>query len=51
MWNGKANTSDSAMKAAEWSSHRRVHQFSGNDSQTYGGHSINIDRDYLNVKL
>ena len=51
LWNGKANTSDSVMKASEWSDHRRVHQFSGNDSQTYGGHSINIDRDYLNVKL
>jgi hypothetical protein len=51
LWNGKANTSDSVMRATEWSSHRRVHQFSGNDSKNYGGDSINIDRDYLNVKL
>ena len=51
LWNGKANTSDSVMRATEWSSHRRVHQFSGNDSQNYRGDWINIDRDYLNVKL
>jgi hypothetical protein len=51
LWNGKANTSDSVLKVTEWPTHRRVHQFSGNDSQSYGGDSINIDRDYLNVKL
>ena len=51
LWNGKANTSDSVLRAREWSSHRRVHQFAGNDAQSYGGDSINIDRDFLNVKL
>jgi|HubBroStandDraft_1064217.scaffolds.fasta_scaffold121424_2 hypothetical protein len=51
LWNGKANTSDSVLRTAEWSSHRRVHQFAGNDAQSYGGDSINIDRDFLNVKL
>jgi hypothetical protein len=51
LWNGKANTSDSVLRAREWSSHRRVHQFAGNDAQSYGGDSINIDRDFLNVRL
>src|ERR1700728_3309331 len=51
LWNGKANTSDSVLRATEWSSHRRVHQFAGNDAQSYGGDSINIDRDFLNVRL
>jgi Domain of unknown function (DUF1906) len=51
LWNGKANTSDSVLKASEWSDHRRVHQFDGNVALSYGGDSINIDRDYLNVKL
>jgi hypothetical protein len=51
LWNGKPNTSDSVLRATEWSSHRRVHQFAGNDAQSYGGDSINIDRDFLNVKL
>jgi hypothetical protein len=51
LWNGKENTSDRVLRATEWSIHRRVHQFAGNDAQTYGGDSINIDRDYLNVKL
>jgi hypothetical protein len=51
LWNGKANTSDSVLRATEWPSHQRVHQFAGDDAQTYGGDTINIDRDYLNVKL
>jgi hypothetical protein len=28
-----------------------VHQFSGNVAQSYGGDPMNIDQDYLNVKL
>ena len=51
LWNGQANTSDSVLKASEWPSHRRIHQFAGNVAGSYGGDSINIDEDYLNVKL
>jgi Domain of unknown function (DUF1906) len=51
LWNGKANTSDSVLKTSEWPNHQRVHQFDGNVAQSYGGDSINVDRDYLNVKL
>jgi hypothetical protein len=51
LWNGKANTSDSVLRASEWPNHQRVHQFDGNVAQSYGGDSINVDKDYLNVKL
>lgn len=51
LWNGRANTSDSVLRASEWPNHQRVHQFDGNSQLSYGGASINIDKDYLNVKL
>jgi Domain of unknown function (DUF1906) len=51
LWNGKANTSDSVLRASEWPSHQRVHQFDGNSQLSYGGDSINIDKDFLNVRL
>jgi hypothetical protein len=51
LWNGEANTSDPVLKASEWANHHRVHQFAGNIARTYGGDTINIDEDYLNVKL
>lgn len=51
LWNGQANTADPVLRASEWPDHQRVHQFAGNAALTYGGDSINIDEDYLNVKL
>jgi hypothetical protein len=51
LWNGRANTTDSVLRAGEWSDHQRVHQFAGNIAQSYGGDSINVDKDFLNVKL
>ncbi len=51
LWNGRANTTDPVLRASEWPDHQRVHQFAGNAAETYGGDSINIDEDYLNVKL
>jgi hypothetical protein len=51
LWNGAENTADPVLTAKEWAHHHRVHQFSGNVAQTYGGDPMNIDQDYLNVKL
>jgi hypothetical protein len=51
LWNGKKNTADGQVVVSEWPSHRRVHQFSGGVTQSYGGDAISIDEDYLNVKL
>jgi hypothetical protein len=51
LWNGAENTADPVLKAKEWANHHRVHQFSGNVVQSYGGDAMNIDQDYLNVEL
>jgi hypothetical protein len=49
LWNGDANTSDANIPSSAWAYHQRVHQFSGDLSQTYGGYTLSIDADYLNV--
>ena len=51
LWNGKKNTADGQVVVSEWPNHHRVHQFSGDVTQSYGGDAISIDEDYLNVKL
>jgi hypothetical protein len=51
LWNGAANTTDPAIPAADWASHQRVHQYNGGANQTFGGDTINIDTDYLDVNV
>jgi hypothetical protein len=51
LWNGQANTTDPAIPAADWPAGRRAHQFSGGANQTFGGDTIDVDQDYLNVSL
>ncbi len=51
LWNGEPDTSDSNIPAGDWTGGRRVHQFSGNASQSFGGDSMVIDQDYLDVSL
>ncbi len=51
LWNGRANTSDPAYRSGLWGSRQRLHQYSGNVRQSYGGDPIDIDQDYLNVSL
>src|SRR5260370_17489188 len=51
LWNGGQNTKDSVYQAGEWVNHQRVHQFAGNVIQTFGGDTINIDQDFMNVGL
>ena len=51
-WNGVASTADSSyVPATDWSLHQRVHQYAGNVNATYGGDTIGIDQDYLDVSL
>jgi hypothetical protein len=50
-WNGVADTSDPNVPLGDWADHQRVHQFSGNVTQTHGGYTINLDQDYLDVQL
>ncbi|MEV6105647.1 glycoside hydrolase domain-containing protein [Streptomyces sp. NPDC051940] len=49
-WNG-ANDTDAKpyVPDAYWADHQRVHQLSGDTDETWGGVTINIDRDYLDV--
>ncbi|HUA28444.1 MAG TPA: DUF1906 domain-containing protein [Streptosporangiaceae bacterium] len=51
LWNGQRNTRDAVFRNGEWVNHHRVHQFGGNELRSYGGDAINIDPDYLNVRL
>jgi hypothetical protein len=51
LWNGRQNTSDSVFSPGEWANHRRVHQFAGNVVQTFGGDTINVDQDFMDVSL
>ncbi len=51
LWNGSADTVDPVFGPGEWVGHRRLHQYSGNTTQSFGGDMINIDQDYLNVRL
>jgi hypothetical protein len=51
LWNGLANVSDRVYGRGEWAGRRRLHQFSGNDQQTYGGRRLAIDQDYLDLAL
>ena len=50
LWNGAASTSDRNLRIGQWYL-KRIHQFSGNVTQRYGGHTINIDKDFLDVRL
>jgi hypothetical protein len=46
-----ANTADPVLRPRDWANHHRVHQFAGNVARSYGGDPMNIDQDYLNVRL
>jgi hypothetical protein len=50
-WNGQANTSLPSVPARDWANHQRIHQYSGGNNETYGGATINIDQDYLDVAV
>jgi hypothetical protein len=51
LWNGAQNAGDAVYRHGDWPGHRRLHQFSGNVLQTFGGDTMDIDQDYLNVAL
>jgi Domain of unknown function (DUF1906) len=50
-WDGKATTTSAYMPAAMWTTHQRIHQYRGGHVETYGGASINLDNDQLDVNL
>ncbi len=48
-WDGVANTSTTYISDERWNPHRRVKQYQGGHLETWGGVTINIDRNYLDV--
>ncbi|HEU5419836.1 MAG TPA: glycoside hydrolase domain-containing protein [Streptosporangiaceae bacterium] len=50
-WDGHATTSSSYMPSGMWTSHQRIHQYKGGHNETYGGTTVNIDNDQLDVTL
>ncbi|HEY1621113.1 MAG TPA: glycoside hydrolase domain-containing protein [Streptosporangiaceae bacterium] len=51
LWNGSRNVRDKSYGRRSWPRNHRLHQFSGNDTRTYGGARIDIDEDYLDIAL
>ena len=51
LWNGQANTVDPVFRPGQWAFRHRLHQYAGNVTQTYGGVTISIDQDFMNVWL
>ncbi|MET8154440.1 glycoside hydrolase domain-containing protein [Actinoplanes sp. NPDC049668] len=48
-WDQVATVTDAALPAGYWSPHRRIKQYRGDHEETWGGVTINIDNDYLDV--
>jgi hypothetical protein len=47
-WNNVADTKGTKYFTDDmWTNHQRLHQYRGGGQETYGGVTINIDRDYL----
>ncbi len=49
-WNGKANTSSSYIRSDGWQPYSRLKQYQGGHRETWGGVTINIDRNYLKLR-
>ncbi|MER7582168.1 glycoside hydrolase domain-containing protein [Kitasatospora sp. NPDC097691] len=50
-WNGNPTTDEPAVPSSLWAGHQRIHQFRGDVTETYGGVSISIDSDFLDVAV
>ncbi|WP_051709138.1 glycoside hydrolase domain-containing protein [Streptomyces sp. NRRL S-350] len=51
-WNGREDTDDPAIPAGYWGDHQRAHQYASPQApETWGGFSIGIDQDVLDIRL
>ncbi|QNN54180.1 glycoside hydrolase domain-containing protein [Nocardioides mesophilus] len=48
-WNGRADVSSSYISSTGWMPHARVHQYRGGHNETYGGVTINIDSNFVDL--
>jgi peptidoglycan hydrolase-like protein with peptidoglycan-binding domain len=49
-WNGKANTASTYIRSDGWQPHKRAHQYRGGHTERWGGVSINIDTNYVDLR-
>jgi Domain of unknown function (DUF1906) len=50
LWNDTPNTRDRNLRAGQWHM-KRIHQYRGNVTERFGGVKINIDQDYMAVRI
>lgn len=48
-WDGQANTSTTYLRGDAWRPHARIKQYRGGHNETWGGVTINIDSNFLDV--
>ena len=48
-WNGRAETASGYVRSDGWAARQRVHQYRGGHNETYGGVTINIDNNWLDL--
>lgn len=49
-WNSQANVDGGTyVPDTQWSNHQRIHQYAGNVTESHGGYTIQIDRDFSDV--
>ena len=48
-WNNKADTKSTYIRSDGWPG-ARIHQYQGGHNETWGGETINIDRNYLDLR-
>lgn len=44
-------TAEPVLRADAWTSHRRIHQYTGAVTETHGGHKLSIDRDLIDAPV
>ncbi|WP_327677204.1 glycoside hydrolase domain-containing protein [Streptomyces sp. NBC_00467] len=50
-WNNAADTNTGTyVPAGYWADHQRIHQYAGDVSETWGGVTVSIDRNFLDVR-
>jgi hypothetical protein len=50
-WTGKPALTDPFVPGNDWTDHQRVHQYRGPSTETWGGASVNIDRDAVDGEV
>lgn len=50
-WNNHASLSDPFVPSGDWARHQRLHQYRGPQTETWGGASVNLDRDIVDGEV